>query len=292
MRYKLLKATFITLNKISKATPKSIKVAFAYTFSNLWYYLHLNYRQRVFANLNFIFPDMPKSEKQKIAKGVFLNLIHNLGSFIENFQASKELLEKKVTFYNDKILKDALNQDKPIIFLTAHYSNWEILPLAIAAKYRPLIGVGRPLNQPNLNKILLEAREQFGIKMVSKFGATKELLKALKQKKIVGLLMDQNLGGIEVDFFGKKTIQATTIAALAYKFDAIVIPCFIKRVGFEKYEAKFYEPIRVDVKDEKEFIKEHTQKEAKIIEEVIKEDLSQWLWIHRRWKETYPEIYK
>ena len=292
MKYKLLKISFKTLHTLFKATPSFLKKVNAIFLANVWYLFHKNYRDRVFKNLNFIYPDLSYDKKVEIAKGTFLNLVYNLFSFIENYKASKEEILKKVKFKNDKILIDALNQNRPIIFLTAHYSNWEILPLAIAAKYTPLIGVGRPLNQPNLNRILTEAREQFGIKMISKFGATRELLKAMKQKEVVGLLMDQNLGGIEVDFFGKKTIQATTIATLAYKFNAIVLPCFIKRVGFEKYEASFYEPIKVEAKDEKDFIKKHTQKEAKIIENIIKEEPSQWLWIHRRWKETYPEIYR
>ena len=289
MKYKLSYSLFYILNLISKILPNFAKDKLAKSTSILWYKLHSNYRKRVLTNLNFIYPNKSENEKKELAKGVFLNLTYNLGSFIDNFNTKKEKILQKVTFKNEDILLNALQQNRPIIFVTGHYSNWEILPLAIAAKYTPLIGVGRPLDQDYLDKVLRKNREQFGNKMINKHGAMRELVKAMKQKKVVGLLVDQNLDGIEVEFMGKKTIHTTSVAILAQKFNAIAIPCFIKRVGFEQYIATFYKPIEAD---KEEFIFNHTQKQAIITQKVIEEDISQWMWIHRRWKATYPDIYK
>jgi len=285
---------FIILQKLSLILPKSIKIALAKALAYLFYKFHKRYYKVAKINLDFIYEDsLTNSQKEQIIKDMLFNLAQNLGSFIENQSISKEKLLQKVTFKNDKIFLDALKGDRPIVFITAHQSNWEILPLAIAAKYHPLVGVGRPLKQKSLDTILKKNREQFGIEMIEKSGAMRHMVRVVKSKKPLGLLVDQNLEGVVVDFLGKRASHTTAAAILAYKFNAIVIPCFINRVGFEKYEATFLEPIEVEKSNNiEEYILEHTQKQAIITGDFIKKYPSQWLWIHRRWKREYPNIYK
>ena len=284
---------FWILKRVSQILPQSIKESIAKIIATLLYKYHKRYHAIARANLDFVYEDrLTSTQKEQIIQDMFYNLAQNFGSFIENQNISKEKLLEKVTFKNDKILLDALSSNKPIIFITAHQSNWEILPLAISAKYQPLVGVGRPLKQPWLDKILKKNREQFNIEMISKYGAMMKMVKTVKAKRLLGLLVDQNLEGVEVEFFGKKTIHTHSAAILALKYDAIVIPAFITRVGFEKYEATFYEPITIKKSgdDERDIIS-HTQKQADITQKVIEQSPHEWLWIHRRWKQTYPEIY-
>ncbi len=290
----LFRFLFFILQKISFIMPNFLKNSIAKAIGYLFYKFHKKYYKIAKINLDFVYNNtLSNAQKEKIIKDMFYNLALNLGSFIENQGIKKDKLLKKVTFKNDKILLNALKGDRPIVFVTAHFSNWEILPLSISAKYVPLTGVGRPLNQPWLDKILRKNREQFGIEMIDKNGAMRQMVKVVKAKKPLGLLVDQNLTGEMVDFFDKKVSHTTAAAILAYKYNAIVIPAFINRVGFEKYVATFYEPIEVDKKlDYEKYILTHTQKQAKITEKIIKRNPSQWLWIHRRWKKVYPEIYK
>lgn len=284
---------FFLLKIVSYITPKFIKVTIAKRIANILYKKHKKYYKIAKINLDFIYNDsLTNAKKELIIKDMFYNLVQNIGSFIENQNISKERLLKKVTFINEDILLKANKSGKPIVFVTAHYSNWEILPLAISAKYTPLTGIGRALKQPYLDKILRENRERFGIDMIEKSGAMREMIKVVKKRKPIGLLVDQSLEGVVVDFLGKNASHTTSAALLAHKYDTITIPCFITRVGFEKYEATFYDPIKVDKSHSMEsYILQHTQKQAKITEEIIKKEPSQWLWIHRRWKREYPEIY-
>lgn len=284
---------FWNLKITSQVLPKKMKYSIAKGIAWVFYKYHKRYYKIAKANLNFIYQeDITNEEKEKIIKAMFLNLAQNLGSFIENQGTTKEKILQKVTFKNEDILLNALAGNRPIVFITAHQSNWEILPLAIAAKYQPLTGVGRPLDQAWLDKILQKNRQQFQIEMISKFGAMRKMVKTVKSKKLLGLLVDQNLDGVEVDFFGKKTIHTNSAAILATKFNATVIPAFITRVAFEEYVATFYEPIEIEKSgDEAQDIINHTQKQAAITEKIIKESPHEWLWIHRRWKQTYPEIY-
>jgi len=291
---RIAEITFLTLRRIAIIMPKTLKKAIAKTLAFLFYKFHKKYYNVAKANIDFIYEDrLTPKEKEQLIKDMFYNLAQNFGSFIENQGISKEKLLKKITFKQEEILLDALKSGRPIVFITAHHSNWEILPLAISAKYAPLTGVGRPLKQPWLDKILKRNREQFGIEMISKKGGMRSMIKTVKSNRLLGLLVDQHLPGEIVKFFGKDAQHTTAAALLARKFNAIVIPCFITRVGFEKYEATFYEPIEIEKTDDLEKdILNHTQKQATITQKVIEKSPHEWLWIHRRWKAKYPHIYK
>lgn len=287
-------ALFFLLNKISLILPQSVKAALAKMVALLFYKYHNRYHTVARENLDFIYEErLTPSQKEQLIKEMFFNLAQNFGSFIENQNITAKRLLQKISFENETILLNAIESGRPVIFITAHQSNWELLALAISAKYQPLTGVGRPLKQPWLNSILQNAREQFGGKMIDKHGAMRKMVKAVKEKRLLGLLVDQSLEGVEVDFFNKKTLHTTSAAILARKFNAIVIPAFITRIGFERYRATFYTPIEVEKTDnEARDILNHTQKQAAITEQVIRQSPAEWLWIHRRWKKTYPHIYK
>ncbi len=294
MKEKSAKLFFKLLKVLSYILPPFLKDKIAKFIAYTFYRFHKRYYKVAKVNLDFIYGDsLSSSQKEEIIKGVFLNLAYNLGSLIENQNIKKDKLLKKVTFKNEKILLNAIKQQRPVVLITAHQSNWEILSLAISAKFKPLVIVGRPLKQEWLNSALKNSREQFGTKLISKKGGMRAMLKVAKEKKILGLLVDQNLPGESVEFFGKKASHTTAAALLARKYNAIVIPCFTKRVGFEKYEAVFCKPIEIEKSND--FMKDiliHTQKQAKITEEFIRKNPHEWLWIHRRWKKFYPEIYK
>lgn len=294
MKDKIAEFSFNILQKTAIIMPEYLKKAIAKTLAYLFYKFHKRYYKVARANIDFIYEDrLSNNQKEQLIKDMFYNLAQNFGSFIENQGISKDKLLKKVTFKQEEIFLNALKSNRPIVFITAHHSNWEILPLAISANYTPLVGVGRPLKQPWLDKILRKNREQFGIEMIDKKGGMRSMIKAIKSKKILGLLVDQHLPGEYVKFFGKDARHTTAAALLARKFNAIVIPCFITRVGFERYEATFYEPLEIEKTDniEKDILN-HTQKQATITQKVIEKSPHEWLWIHRRWKGKYPHIYK
>jgi len=294
MRDKITEQTFNILKFIGVAFPVFLKKAIAKAIAYLFYKFHKKYYKVAKSNLDFIYEDnLNNREKEQFIKNSFYHLAQNFGSFIENQGISKEKLLKKVEFIDDYIFKEALNSGKAVVLITAHLGNWEILPLAISAKYQPLVGVGRKLKQPWLDRVLRKNREQFGIEMVDKNGGMKAMVKVVRDKKLLGLLIDQSLPGVDVEFFGKKVSHTTAAALLARKFDALVLPCFIERVGFERYKATFYKPIEMEKTDniEKDILT-HTQKQAKITEDVIKKYPQQWLWIHRRWKKYYKNIYE
>jgi KDO2-lipid IV(A) lauroyltransferase len=232
-------------------------------------------------NLNIAFGDtISEQEKKSIIQKAYKNLLIYLSDFIYNTGISKDELLKKVNFENRDIVDRY--KDKNIIFITAHYGNWELLSLAIGAFIKKITIVGRDLDSQVMQKILKHHREQFDIELVSKKGAIKNLIKAINNNRTIGLLVDQNTSdrdGIIVNFFGKEVRHTPTAMLLANKFDAVVIPAFITTDDYKNYTIRFYEPVT------------STQEESDIIERVVREKPEEWFWFHRRWKNRYSELY-
>jgi len=296
LRDKIYLTSFNLFQWIVKNTPKKILNFILNIISLLAFYLDKKHKRIIKINLDFAFKDeLGQKEKEKIIKKCYKNLIYNLADFVKNQGISKEELAKKVEFKNEKILIDALNKKEKIILITAHYGNWELLPLAIAAFFSPIVIVGRSLDSKIMNEILKKNREQYNIKLLDKKGAMKGLIKELKNNRIVGLLVDQNTAeneGILINFFEKLARHTPTASLLAKKFNAKIIPVFIHSDNYEKYIITFYQPIKYNnTENSQEEIKKCTQAQASITEKVIRQKPDEWFWFHKRWKNQYEEIY-
>ena len=265
--------------------------------SYILFSVNKKHRKIAKANLDLAYEDtISEDEKNEIIKGCYKNLVYTLADFIRNQGATKEEVLSKVTFKNESFLTKLIKDNRKIIIMTAHYGNWELLSLAIAAKLTPLSIVGRDLESDVMNKILTKNREQFDVELLSKTGAMKGMVQALKKNRPVGILVDQNTKneeGILIDFFGKKARHTPSAAVLAKKFDAVIIPAFIKSIDNENYEIEFFESFEVSNSEDKEKdILECVQKQADITEQVIRSKPNEWFWLHQRWKNQYEHIYK
>lgn len=275
--------------------PKIILDGFLNLFAFIIYTFDKKHRKIAKVNLDLAYEDnMSENNKNQIIKKSYKNLLFTLADFVKNQGASKEEILNKVSFVNSEILQKLLDDNKKIIMITAHYGNWELLSLSIAAKLTPLSVVGRDLDSEVMNKILTKNREQFDIELLSKTGAMKGMVRALKNNRPIGLLVDQNTSdseGLLIDFFGKKARHTATAAILAKKFDAIIIPAFISTYDNHKsYEVKFYEPIIIDKNDDD--LTKYVQAQANITQKIIENKPEEWFWLHKRWKNQYEYLYE
>ena len=223
-------------------------------------------------------------------------MIFNLADFVRNQGATKEEVLDKVTFKNEHYLEEALKNGRKIILTTAHYGNWELLSLSIAAQFTPLSIVGRDLDSGVMNEILTANREQFNVELLSKSGAMKGMMKALKVNRTVGILVDQNTAsneGLLIDFFDKKARHTPSAAILSRKFDALLIPAFIKTYDHKNYVVEFYEPFETNNSENKDKdILNSVNQQAKVTQKIIEDKPDEWFWLHQRWKNQYEELYK
>ncbi len=274
-------------------TPESIRFPILKGLARFAYVVDRRHRQTAYINLDIAFGDtMPEEKKTRIVKKTYENLVFILHEFIRNQGISKEDLLKKIELVDEHYLQEAIAAKRPIIFITAHYGNWELLPLAYGAKYGPITVVGRPLDSKVMNEILTENRRQLNVRLVEKKGALKHLIATLKRGEAVGLLVDQNTArhdGIVIDFFGKPARHTPAAAMLARRMNATVIPAFVMSDDYKHYRIKIYPPIPMEKTDNPdEDIRRHVQAQADVTEQMIREKPDQWFWLHKRWKHIHP----
>jgi KDO2-lipid IV(A) lauroyltransferase len=267
--------------------------------SFLVYRLDKKHKHIINANLNLAFGDkLTQLQRDAIGKRTFYNLTQTIIGFMRRSGKSKEELLENVTFKNEHILQNAIDDHKKIIFVTGHYSNWELLPPAITSKFGiTLVGIGRQLDSLLMDKVLIKNREQFGVEMLYRRGGMKGSIKALKEGKAIGLLLDQHLGarqgGIEVNFFNYKAMHSPAASVLARNFEADMIPAYISTDDYKHYVVTFYEPILFTKTDNKDAdLLKMTQAQANIMQEVITNKPEEWFWVHKRWKGFYASMYK
>jgi KDO2-lipid IV(A) lauroyltransferase len=154
-----------------------------------------------------------------------------------------------------------------------------------------MLAIGRKGSNTLIDKNLtIPFRNRYGNKAVYKDKAMIAMAKALKAKENVGMLIDQKTGGSHsqrVDFFGHKARTTLSVAALKLKFDALVVPISVVRQSRGRYMLYVDAPIEytaLEIEDEKERLKVMTQRYNQALEKIVQRDITQWFWMHDRWK--------
>lgn len=292
MGYKLL----LLLEVILMALPKSFRKAFFILLANIGYRTSARYRKVARDNLDFLFAQkMSDEEKESIIKYSFKNLLLNFLHVMELRHMSLEELEHKITIVNKEIVEKIHAQDRAVIYITSHYSSWELNGAGVGAFVEPLAAVYKRMKNRIYEVWLLEARARFGNTNLEKSGVVKPLIKLIKQGKASGILIDTNISpneGIKVQFMGKTINQTYSPAYLARKFNAAIVPVTIRTDDEENYTLTICDEIPVEkTDDEKKDILNATQLQADWLSDLITKEPKFWFWLHRRFKNEYPEIY-
>ena len=278
---------YYMLRFIAIYTPKAIQNIFFDLLAKCFYKFDKKHTNIMRINLK-----MCKFENiEEIILQTYRNFAHFGVEFLRNQNSTKEQILSKVEFKNAQILDKF--KDRPIIITTAHYGNWELFSLAMAAKFGPVSIVGRNLDSPVMDRILSKNRSRFDIEVIPKSGGARAIMKALQNRRLLGILVDQNVDirdGVECEFFSNRISHTHAASIFAAKLNAIIIPAFIKRVG-DKNEISFYDPIDINQLNGDK-IKQATQAQSSATQDMIKSKPDEYFWMHKKFKQFYPEIYK
>jgi Kdo2-lipid IVA lauroyltransferase/acyltransferase len=287
----------LILEAILMALPKSARKSFFNFLAFIAYRVSSRYRKVARDNLNFAFDGkMSQKEITSITKYSFKNLLYNFLQLMELRHMSKDELKSKISVVNEEAVEKVHAQGRSVIYVTTHYSSWELGGASIGAFVEPLAAVYKKMKNSVYEEWLLEARARFGNTNLEKSNVVKPLIRLIKNGGASGLLIDTNINpneGTMVEFMGKSIRQTTTPAYLARKFDAAIIPVTIRTDDEENYTLIFYDEIPVAKTDnEKEDVQNATQLQADWLTALIRKEPKFWFWLHRRWKNDHPEIYE
>ena len=202
--------------------------------------------------------------------------------FIEKFKYGN--LHNFININGQDILIEILKNKKQVIFISGHFSNFELMAQHIEKSNIKLAAIYRPLNNFFLNNTMEEIRKKFICKKQIKKGlsGTREVLKNINDGYSIALMIDQRVSeGIKVDFFNRKALTTTIPAQLIKKYKLNVVPVHIERQNKHYFNLCFKKPIIFDPSDDVEKI---TFKLNECLEKMILKNPSQWIWSHNRWK--------
>lgn len=276
------------------ALPVEVCLEGAGALGDLMYRFDKKHRDRAMENLAHSFPELSEQERSDIAR----RSMHHF------FQLAVEVLfttrlvrvdtwTRVATLHNfGKTLELLMDRHRGLIMLTGHYGNWEVLGYMLATLGFETTSVARPLDNPYINEWVLGVREKKGQKILAKTGALTEIPDVLEKGGIVGFIADQNAGskGMFVDFFGRKASTYKSIGLLALRYNVpVVIGYARRRPGKFHFDVGTQDVILPeDWQHADDPLRYITQRYTKAIEDFVREEPGQYLWVHRRWK-TRPK---
>ena len=299
-RHKLLSYPTYALVRLAafflRILPRRLGISIIRTLAALAYYLDFRHRRIARVNLTIAFPELTRRARSRIARRSFQHTAMNLLEISRFPGLTAGTIDSVVTYDPEFGLDNyraARARGKGILYLTGHFSAWELLPAAHALHGYPLSFVTRPLDNAFLDRYMRMLRESKGNRVIAKKNSARPILQALKSNGAVGILIDQNTSlqeGMFVDFFGVSAATTTGMAVLALHTEAPVLPGYLTPVRSGRYTIKFLPPIEVTRTGNMQHdIAANTRKFNEILEGIIREQPESWLWGHKRWKYRPPE---
>jgi KDO2-lipid IV(A) lauroyltransferase len=249
------------------------------------------FRKKTIAKKNVLiaFPDLNENSINEMIERMWKNIGRIFGEYIHiNKFSIIDLKKIKIGFANKNNFEILKKNNKPVVFFSGHFANFELMAKCLQELGFNIGAIYRPLNNIFLNPIMEFIRKKYicPIQIEKGSNGTKKLIKHISTNNPLALMIDQRLSSsIRVPFFNQPATTTTTPAQLAIKYDALLVPVFLKRLEKTNFEFFIEEPLIINrTNDYDKDIFNITQSMNKKIEEFIKRDPAHWLWSHDRWK--------
>ena len=235
-------------------------------------------------NLEKIDSNLNDTEKENLIKKMWSNYGKTFIEYVHLNLFKKRSSHIKIK--NKEILDKVYKSNKPVVFISGHFANYELMSMELTKANIKLATIYRPLNNLFLNPFMEYLRKTFVCKNQIKKGLSgvKEALNYMEKNYSIALMVDQRVSeGSSIFFFNKEAYTTTLPAQLAIRFNCKIIPIYIARDQNDNFEMEILNPIQIteNMKKDKELI---SKKINSILEDLILRDPSQWILTHNRWK--------
>ena len=236
------------------------------------------------SNILKALPNLRSNEIKNISKKMWNNYGRILAEyvFIKNFRTVK--LKNNMQIVGQVILNKIKKDNEPVIFISGHFNNFELMAMQIEKAGINLAVIYRPLNNKFLNFLMERIRKKYICKNQIKKGisGTKKLLTFFKKKTSIALMIDQRVSqGIKSKFFNDECFTTTIPAQFVKKFKCKIVPIYIERTHDTNFQIIIHEPIKFS---DNETIESITADLNNLLEKMILKNPEQWIWSHNRWK--------
>lgn len=270
---------------LARLLPYRLGVCFGGIIGWVAYYMMPRDRKRAIEHISSVFKD---KDKKWIRHTVRRNFEHLGKAMLEVMLMTPRTLSRVVKFEGLDSLRAAVEKGRGVIFVTGHIGNWEVMGAAVALTF-PLSVVAAPIEPKQLNNMIVGLRARMGVRTIlrGRPGASRELIRVFRENRVLGILIDQDtdVEGAFVEFMGRPAWTPVAAAQMAIKFNASVVFGFIHRERDGKHTIFIEGPLELIRSGRyEEDVVSNTAVFTKKIEEAVRMDPEQWVWMHRRWR--------
>lgn len=254
----------------------------------------LRIRRRVaLENLTHAFPEKSAAEIKTIARRSYENFGKMMLEYLRLPSLSAAALQQRISFAmprEQNPYEQALALGKGAICMTGHFGNWEYMGALVAQMQYPMVYLYQEQNNPYVDGLIRDIRTKMNMPSIPRGAALRGILKALREKKFVAILADQDAGrnGLFVDFLGRPASTAQGPAAFVLKTQAPIVFCVAIREphGHHRVEAELltFDFSKNAATSEEDKLHQITAAWTKVLEKYIRQYPDHWFWMHRRWK--------
>lgn len=247
-------------------------------------------------NLQLAMPELNAAQRKRIVRGVWENLGRTVGE-LPHLSTLKENTHSGPGFevVGEKYLEEQARNGGPVLFMSGHIGNWEMLPPGVARHGTPFASFYRAAANPMIDQMIRSLRDAAMQPTPTPLFAkgargAREALAYVSKGGRLGMLVDQKMNdGVEASFFGRPAMTAPALAAMALRYRCPVIPGYVERLGPARLRIIVEAPLQLpDTGDKKQDLTLLVQMVNDRLEQWIRKKPESWLWLHRRWpKELY-----
>jgi KDO2-lipid IV(A) lauroyltransferase len=240
-------------------------------------------RRRTLDHLALAFPVLPENAHRALGRDCFRHQGMNLAECLHLLHKDCADLARHVEVEGWEEVERARANGRPLVLVTGHCGNWEILGAALNCRGLGMAVVARSLDEPRLQGMLAGLRDRFGTATIERGSgaAARQILGILRRGGALGMLIDQDtkVDGVWVPFFGRSAFTPVGAAKIALRQGTDVIPTFVERRPDGSHRIRIHPAL-----DLPEDPREATAMMTRAIEEQVRRHPEQWVWMHRRWR--------
>ena len=253
-------------------------------FSNLFLLFGSYFKSKkiIRKNLDIFSQNNPNIDQKKIVKAMWRNYGMTFIEYIYLNHFYKK--NSHIILEGNEIIAEIIKDQKPVIFISGHFANFELMSMEITKKNIPLATIYRPLNNFFLNPFMEYLRKKYVCKNQIKKGinGVRETINYINTNHSIALMIDQRVSeGDKIDFFNHSALTTTLPAQLSIKFNLEIVPVFIKRTKNNDFVLEFQNKINPRNFSSKIDL---SKKLNEVLEKMVVKNPDQWIWTHNRWK--------
>ncbi len=295
LRNSLEYGAVVALTSTFRVMPRPVAFWLTDRIGDLAYLWDAKHRRVAIENIGRVFPEWSPTQVRRAVRQVFRNFLRvAIELAILPDELEKRGLRDVIEIVGEEHVRAAFASGKGVIVYSAHLGNWEAIAAAGEPLSMKLHSVGRALDNPLIDKMLIQHRSRYARSVVPKEGGLRRIVQLLREGCGVAMLLDQHAGrdGILVEFLGRPAATFRAPAELAWKFGLPILGGFGIRVDSStdsklRFRLEFQEPLLPDPTQPREDeVRRLTQSMTDRIAVYVRRHPEQWNWLHRRWRDV------